>query len=43
MTDDSAMAKYSFFEEDWKNKPEWTAKYTFPGSDKEFKAQMTQG
>ena len=42
VADESAMAKYSFFEEDWKNKPEWVAKYTFPGSDKEFKAQMMQ-
>ena len=42
MSDESAMAPYKFFAEDWKNKAEWTAKYTFPASDKEFKAQMMQ-
>ena len=40
VADESAMAPYSFFseEEDWKNKPEWMAKYAFPTSDKDFKA-----
>jgi len=44
--EDTAMAPFSFFKEEWKDKAEWAAKYSFPANGvpgaepKEFKKYM---
>ena len=42
VNDDTAMAPYSFFVEDWQQNQEWAEKYCFPATDKEFKKFITQ-
>ena len=47
VNDDTAMAPYKFFEEDWKDNADWADKYKFPDgpaarASKEFKKQMVQ-
>jgi hypothetical protein len=38
--EDTAMAPFYFFKEDWGNNAEWAAKYPFPAESKEFKKYM---